>query len=68
MILNIILFFSSCVSQRDVEYLRDLSSNQGEIKSFNDADIQEYKLKAKDELYIHIKSLDDPSTNIFQST
>jgi polysaccharide biosynthesis/export protein len=61
-----ILLISSCVSQRNVEYLRDESSEDGEIKSFYDAKVPDYKLKPKDELYIQIRSLDDPSTNVFQ--
>jgi len=66
LILSIALFFSSCVSQRNVEYLRDSSNQHGDIKTFYDAEISDYKLKPKDELFIQIKSLDDPSTNVFQ--
>ena len=61
-----IVLFSSCVSQRNVEYLRDKSTQKGDIKSFNDAQVPDYKIKPKDELYIQIRSLDDPSTNVFQ--
>ncbi len=60
------MLFSSCVSQRNVEYLRDTSEQQGDIKTFYDAKVPDYKLKPKDELFIQIKSLDDPSTNVFQ--
>ena len=66
LILTIMLLFSSCVSQRNVEYLRDDSNQQGNVKTFYDAKVPDYKLKPKDELYIQIKSLDDPSTNVFQ--
>lgn len=65
-IITFILLFSSCVSQRNVEYLRDKSNQEGDIKTFADAKIPDYKLKPKDELFIQIKSLDDPSTNVFQ--
>lgn len=65
-ILSIVLLFSSCVTQRNVEYLRDKSNQQGDIKIFNEAKVPDYKLKPKDELHIQIKSLDDPSTNVFQ--
>ncbi|WP_372948064.1 polysaccharide biosynthesis/export family protein [Mariniphaga sp.] len=65
-ILSIVLLFSSCVTQRNVEYLRDKSNQQGDIKIFSEAKVPDYKLKPKDELYIQIKSLDDPSTNVFQ--
>ena len=64
--ISIVLFFSSCVSQRDVEYIRDTTNEQGDIKTFRDADISDYKLKPNDELFIQIRSLDDPTTNIFQ--
>jgi polysaccharide biosynthesis/export protein len=65
-ILSFVLLFSSCVSQRNVEYLRDKSNQQGDIKIFYEAKVPDYKLKPKDELYIQISSLDDPSTNVFQ--
>ena len=64
-ILNLVifsLFFSSCVTQRDVEYLQDESLT---IKEFNEAQIADYRLKPNDELYIQISSLDDPTANIF---
>jgi len=66
MILNITMLFSSCVSQRNVEYLRDSSNQQGDIKAFREANVSDYKLKPNDELFIQIRSLDDPTTNIFQ--
>ena len=64
MIVTITLLFSSCVSQRDVEYLRNSKHNDYTV--FDEAKIANYKLKPKDELFIQIKSLDDPSTNVFQ--
>ena len=60
-----ILLFSSCVTQRDLEYLRDKSKQRGDVKTFDDAKVPDYRLKPKDELYIQIKSLDDPETNVF---
>lgn len=65
-ILTFTLLFSSCVSQRNVEYLRDESRQQGDVTTYTDATVSDYKLKPKDELYIQIRSLDDPSTNVFQ--
>lgn len=65
-ILTFVLLFTSCVSQRNVEYLQDGSNLQGDVKTFDDVQIPDYKLKPKDELFVQIKSLDDPSTNIFQ--
>lgn len=66
MILTITLLFSSCVTQRDLEYLRVKDKNDEVFKTFDEAKIPDYKLKPNDELYIQIKSLDDPSTNVFQ--
>lgn len=60
----IILFFTSCVSQRDLEYLRDDNTEGSTL--FKEAEIPDYKLQINDELNIDIKSLDDPSTNVFQ--
>ena len=65
-ILIITLLFSSCVTQRDLEYLRVKDKNDEVFKTFDDAEVPDYKLKPNDELYIQIKSLDDPSTNVFQ--
>jgi len=66
MILIIILFFSSCVAHRNLEYLRYNDGRDEKIISYTEAAIPDYKLKPNDELYIQIKSLDDPETNIFQ--
>lgn len=67
LILFVALLFSSCVSHRNLEYLRD-NDNQGEmILSYAEAKIPDYKLKPNDELSINIKSLDDPTTNVFQT-
>jgi len=66
MILIMSIFFTSCVTQRNVEYLRDPSNKQGDIKVYNEPNVTDYKLKPNDELYIQIRSLDDASTNVFQ--
>src|SRR3990172_8184408 len=63
--LIILVLISSCVTQRNVEYLQDMNKT---IKSFNEAQIGDYRLKPNDELYIQISSLDDPSANIFSGT
>jgi len=60
-----LLLISSCVTQRNVEYLQDKSKTP---KTFNEALIEDYKLKPNDELYIQISSLDDPSANVFLGT
>ncbi|MBK7172699.1 MAG: polysaccharide biosynthesis/export family protein [Bacteroidales bacterium] len=53
---------SSCVTQQEVEYLQD--PNKG-TRTFNEAQIEDYRLKPYDELYIQITSLDDASSNMF---
>lgn len=59
-----LLFVSSCVTQKDVEYLQDKTEA---AKIFNEAPVGDYKLKPNDELYIQITSLDDEAANIFSS-
>lgn len=66
LILFIALLFSSCVTQHDLEYLRVQNKNEEYFKSFDEANIPEYKLKPMDELNIDINSLDDPTTNVFK--
>jgi len=58
-------FLSSCVSQREVEYLQDKDKR---IKSFKEAETQDYRLKPDDELYIQINSLDEAAANVFSSS
>lgn len=67
MVATIILFFSSCVAHRNLEYLRYEDKRDENIISYSEAAIPDYKLKPNDELNINIKSLDDPSTNVFQT-
>jgi polysaccharide biosynthesis/export protein len=57
--------FSSCLSQREVEYLRDKDKR---IKSFNEAEVQDYKLKPDDELFIQINSFDEAAANVFSGS
>lgn len=60
-----ILFTSllySCVTQKNLEYLHE---DKNAFKAYNEAFVEEYKLKPDDELYIQINSLDDPSSNVF---
>jgi polysaccharide biosynthesis/export protein len=56
---------SACVTQQNVEYLQDTCTT---IKSFDEALIDDYKLKPNDELYIQINSLDDPKANVFSAS
>jgi polysaccharide biosynthesis/export protein len=57
-----LLISTSCVVQRNVEYLQDTNTN---IKSFKEAEYLDYRLKSNDELYITINSLDDASFSMF---
>ncbi len=57
-----ILMFSSCVTQRNVEYMQD---ENVEIKSYAEAKIEDYRLKPLDELYIQISSQDEAAANLF---
>ena len=59
------ILFSSCVTQRNVEYLQDKNKS---THAFNEAQIADYRLKPNDELYIQINSLDDPTSNVFSGT
>ena len=63
--ITFITLLSSCISQRNVEYLQDTDTR---IKEFREAAVEEYKLKPSDELYIQISSLDEASANIFSTT
>jgi polysaccharide export outer membrane protein len=56
--------FSSCVTQRRVEYLQDSNKN---MKSFKEAELSDYRLKPNDELYIQINSLDEAAANVFSN-
>ena len=65
-VLTLAILFSSCVTQRNLEYLRVKDMNDKVFQSYDQAKIPDYKLQINDELNIDIKSLDDPSTNVFQ--
>jgi polysaccharide export outer membrane protein len=60
-----LIFISSCVAQREIEYLQDRDRG---IKGFDEAELSEYKLKPDDELYIQIRSLDEAAANIFSAS
>ncbi|HEX2968425.1 MAG TPA: polysaccharide biosynthesis/export family protein [Bacteroidales bacterium] len=52
----------SCVTQKRVEYLQDRSATVG---TFNEAGLNDYRLKPNDELFIQISSLDEAAANVF---
>ncbi|MBN2275448.1 MAG: polysaccharide export protein [Bacteroidales bacterium] len=59
------LFISSCITQRDLQYMRDKVKTQD---TYNEASFPEYTLRPNDALYIKINSLDDPASNVFMQT
>lgn len=63
----VILFciISSCVTQRDIEYLQDENKD---IKAFDEAEFPDYKLKPNDELYIQVHSLDEAAASVFSDS
>ena len=56
---------SSCVTHRDLAYLKDKNEN---IKAFKEVELADYRLKPNDELYIQISSLDEAAANVFSSS
>ena len=60
-----IIIISSCVTQRDIEYMHDRNKD---IKSFNEAELSDYRIKPSDELYIQISSLDEAAASVFSIT
>jgi len=63
-VLILLIFLSSCFSQKKVEYLRIENSNK---RGFTEADFPDYKLKSNDELFVQINSLDEATTNLFSN-
>lgn len=59
------IFFSSCITQRDMEYINHINKT---VVSFDEAIIEDYVIKPNDDLFIQISSLDDVSSNIFSGT
>lgn len=64
-LLTIILLASSCVTQKELEYMQDKNKD---IKSFREADFPDYRLKPNDELYIQVTSLDEAAAGIFSNS
>jgi polysaccharide export outer membrane protein len=58
--LIIVLFISSCISQKKLEYLQDPVETQ---KTYPLQDSKENIIKPNDELYITVTSIDDPVFN-----
>jgi len=64
-LITIIFLASSCVTQRELEYMQDKNED---IRAFKEADFPDYKLKSNDELYIQVSSLDEASAGIFSNS
>lgn len=62
-LLSIVVVFSSCVSQKQLEYLQTKGNDK---KEFSKIELTEYTLKPNDELYIQISSLDETASNVFK--
>ena len=60
-VINLVLL-SSCITQRDLEYMRDNNKKQ---EIYNEAEYSNYRIKPNDALYIKISSLDDATSNVF---
>jgi polysaccharide export outer membrane protein len=56
------LLFNSCVTQRNLEYMR---SNKNTPVEYKEAEYLDYRLKPNDALYINISSVDDAASNVF---
>lgn len=65
--LSLVFLFmiTSCVTQRNLEYMHDNSRNP---QAMDEANFPEYKLKPNDGLYIQINSVDDAASNVFAQT
>jgi polysaccharide biosynthesis/export protein len=63
----LIFAFSSCITNKYVEYLRDEDKSK-ELKTYPAAFYSDYKIKPNDELYIQVNSLDEAATSIFANS
>ena len=61
----LITLFSSCVTQRNVEYIKDKKAG---TTTYTEPVIPDYKLKPHDELLIQINSLDEEAANVFSNS
>lgn len=66
-LLIISLFFSSCISQKEIKYLQP-TEGQELRTDFTQAKIQEYRFNYGDNAYINIRSLDEKSNDMFNAS
>jgi polysaccharide biosynthesis/export protein len=64
LLIAFLCFLTSCVTQRSVEYIKDINLDS---IAFNEPEFPDYRLKPNDELYIRINSLDEAAANVFSN-
>ncbi|HAG16745.1 MAG TPA: hypothetical protein DCG69_09560 [Bacteroidales bacterium] len=62
------LFFSSCISQKEIKYLQPNSPNELNKSEFTHSKILDYRFNYGDNAYINIRSLDEKSNEMFNSS
>ncbi|MCD6179273.1 MAG: polysaccharide biosynthesis/export family protein [Bacteroidales bacterium] len=62
------LFFSSCISQKEIKYLQPSVEDSPNRSEFSNADIEDYRFNYGDNIYINIRSLDQKASDLFNST
>jgi polysaccharide biosynthesis/export protein len=61
--LPLLLLIVSCVTQKEIEYLRDIEN----LETYQLNSPEEKRIKANDELYIRVSSFDDVAFNFFSN-
>jgi len=64
-LLGISLFFSSCISQKEIKYLQPKADSLTNQTMFERAPIKNYRFNYGDNIYINIRSLDEKSSELF---
>ncbi len=62
------LFFSSCISQKEIKYFQPSVDETPNRAEFNNAAISEYRFNYGDNIYINIRSLDEKASSMFNSS
>lgn len=61
----ITLFFSACISQKEIKYLQPSADNTPNKTEFTQAEIEAYRFNYGNNVYINIRSLDEKSNEMF---
>ncbi len=64
-ILAILVFFSSCISQKKIKYMQAPHEDSTNRASFQTPAFEEYHLGIGDNLYVNVRSLDQRSNDFF---